>query len=143
MPNFSLGSVDTTVGLTETIGKGESAMSQLLIDLSDDERELVELRASSNGFPNPSAYVADLLRRDCDADCNGVDLETAKVADELRAKASALKARDPAEYDRQVAKMHQMIRDGINSGPAIEMTDAEWDSLWREADERFARGEAP
>jgi hypothetical protein len=143
MPDFSLGSVDTIVELVETSGKGESAMSQLLIDLSDHDRELVELRASSNGFPNPSAYVADLLRRDCDAGCNGVDPETAKVGEELRAKAAAMKASDPAEYDRQVAKIHQMIRDGINSGPAIEMTDVEWDSLWREADERFARGVAP
>ena len=113
-------------------------MTQLLIDLSDDYRKYVEARATDNGFPTPSAYVADLLRRDRDSEEDGPDAYTEEMHARIRANGEALKARDPAEYNRQVAHVHQMIRDGINSGPAVEMTDEDWGDIRQNVRDQLA-----
>lgn len=111
-------------------------MSELKLDLSDVEWASVEVRASEEGYPSPSAYVKDALKQRLTAAEAEDDFDPMA---EVRGRANALKARDPVAHQRAVDKIHRMILDGFNSGPPVVMTPDEWNKLWQRADDEFAR----
>ena len=110
-------------------------MAPRTVELSTNEWAFVEAQVARGVSPSPSEYVAELVRRQ--------QFRTEVMSDDpdydLMGEIRALKERDPAAHDRVVARINQLLVEGENSGPPVEMTPAEWDKLWQEADEAYAR----
>ncbi len=49
--------------------------------------------------------------------------------------------REMDERARQLERLRALVQEGLDSGPAVALTDELWDEIWQEADERLARGE--
>jgi uncharacterized protein YoaH (UPF0181 family) len=116
-------------------------MSALTVKLTGKEREFVEEQVARGVSPSPTDYVTDLVRRQR---VRAEELSDDDESDEeftarMRARWAEAKARDPVAFQKAVDRMNEMILEGIESGPAIEMTPDEWDKLWREADEAAAK----
>ncbi len=82
-------------------------MSQLVIDLSNDELASVEARASEEGYASPSAYVKDVLKRELAED-----------------------EPDPLAEDQERAaleRLGQLVKEGLESGDPIPVTDEFWE----------------
>ena len=110
-------------------------MAPRTVELSTKEWAFVEAQVARGVSPSPSEYVSDLVRRQ--------QFRAEVISDDpnydLMAEIRALKDRDPAAHERVVARLNELLLEGENSGPPVEMTPDEWDKLWQEADEAFAR----
>jgi hypothetical protein len=89
-------------------------MGMLQIDVSDDLRSQLELRAAQGGFGTVEQYAEAVLRESVGADST----------DDRHDGPAHLKLRAPADL---AAK----LREGIDSGPAAAKTDADWDEMRR------------
>ena len=108
------------------------------VELSPNEWAFVEAQVARGASASPSEYVADLVRRQqFRAEVMSEDPDYDFMA-ELRAR----QKRDPAAHKRVVDRINQLLLEGENSGPAVEMTPEEWDKLWQEADAAFAKGKS-
>ena len=111
-------------------------MSALTVELTGKEREFVEEQVARGLSPSPTDFVNDLIRRQRvrEEELSDDDESDEEFAAKMRARWAEAKARDPVAFQKAVDRMNQLILEGIESGPAIEMTPEEWDKLWREAD---------
>jgi uncharacterized protein YoaH (UPF0181 family) len=115
-------------------------MSSLTVKLTGKEREFVEEQVARGVAPSPTEYVNELIRRQQFRTEELSDDESdEEFASKMRARWAEAKAHDPVAFQKAVERMNELIREGIESGPAVEMTPEEWDKLWREADEEAAR----
>ena len=105
------------------------------VELSPKEWAFVEAQVARGVSPSPSEYVADLVRRQQ----SRAEVMSEDPNYDFMAELRALEKSDPAAHKRVVDHINQLLLEGENSGPAIEMTPAEWDKLWQEADEAFAK----
>ena len=83
-------------------------MSRLSIELSDELRAKAESRAAEGGHPSLEAYVHSLLRADTGGhqDFGAPSRQT---------------------FGDDDAVLAAMLREGLASGPAAELTDADWE----------------
>ena len=116
-------------------------MSAITVELTGKEREFVEEQVARGVAPSPTEYVNELICRQQfrAEELSGEDESEEEFASKMRARWAEAKARDPVAFQKAVDRMNELIREGIESGPAVEMTPDEWDKLWREADEEAAR----
>src|SRR5436305_2721220 len=98
-------------------------MSELTVELTGKEREFVEEQVARGVSPSPTEYVNGLIRRQR---FRAEELSDDEESDEefaakMRARWAEAKARDPIAFQKAVDRMHDLIREGIDSGPAVEM----------------------
>ena len=98
----------------------------MTITLPDELRAELEQRAKASGFASVDAYVAYLVVSDDPAD----------ASDDLP---------DPPPGASYVvgsrAELEAKLQEALDSGPATEMTPADWADLRRRVAERLARRE--
>lgn len=116
-------------------------MSAITVELTGEERAFVEEQVARGVSPSPTEYVNELIRRQQvrAEELSDDDESDEEFAARMRARWAEAKARDPVAFQQAVERMNELIREGMESGPAIEMSPDEWDKLWREADEEAAR----
>ncbi len=114
-------------------------MSALTVELTGKEREFVEEQVARGAAPSPTEYVNDLIRRQQTRTEELSEDSDDQITSDLRAQAEAARARDPEGFQEAVERVHQLIRDGINSGRATEMTDADWQRIRRNVRDRLSR----
>jgi Arc/MetJ-type ribon-helix-helix transcriptional regulator len=120
-------------------------MSTITVELTGSERVFVEEQVARGKSPSPSAYINDLIRRQRfrDEEMPDDDITDEELAADMRARGAKAKARDPVAFEQAVKKVHELIREGIESGPAVEMTEADWDSIRKNVRDRLAKPEHP
>jgi uncharacterized protein YoaH (UPF0181 family) len=120
-------------------------MSALTVELTGKEREFVEEQIARGVSPSPTEYVNDLIRRQRfrAEELSDEDESDEEFASKMRARWAAARARDPVAFQKAVERMNELIREGIESGPAVEMTDADWDHIRKNVRDRLARPENP
>jgi hypothetical protein len=99
-------------------------MARLSIELPDDLRRRMEARAAEAGHATVERYVEALVRADVESDEDYGAPAHLMIAgpDDLRSK----------------------IREGLESGPAVEVADQYWDERRRTLRERHApRADGP
>jgi len=91
--------------------------------------------------PSPTEYVNDLIRRQQfrAEEYSDKDISDEEFAAQMRERWAKARARDPVAFQKAVHRMNELIREGIESGPEVEMTPEEWDKLWDEVDEAVAK----
>ena len=102
-------------------------MANLTLNISDDLRSRLLARVAESGHANLEQYVQALLESEADAaenddeDYGAPPHLTVHTVEELEAK----------------------LLEGLASGPATEMTRADWDSIRQEVAGRVARRRGP
>jgi hypothetical protein len=81
-------------------------MSTVQLQIPDDLRSCAETRAAEEGFASLDQYIASLIRAD-------------QSASLTRGAPAELTAGSPQ-------RLHELILDGLSSGPGREITDADW-----------------
>jgi Arc/MetJ-type ribon-helix-helix transcriptional regulator len=116
-------------------------MSALTVELTGREREFVEEQVARGAAPSPTEYVNDLIRRQQfrAEEYSDEDISDEEFAAQVRERWAKAKARDPVAFQKAVDRMNELIREGIESGPAVEMTPDEWEKLWDEVDDALAK----
>jgi uncharacterized protein YoaH (UPF0181 family) len=116
-------------------------MSAITVELTGKEREFVEEQVARGAAPSPTEYVNELIRRQQfrAEELSDEDESDEEFASKMRARWAEAKARDPVAFQKAVERMHELIREGIESGPAVEMTDDDWDQIRRNVRERLSR----
>src|SRR5262245_14774230 len=123
--------------------RGQSPMSALSVELNGKEREFVEEQVARGVSSSPTEYVNELIRRQRfrAEELSDEDESDEDFAARMRARWAEAKARDPIAFQKAVERMHELIREGIESGPAVEMTPEEWEKLRRQVDETLTKQE--
>src|SRR6476646_1578024 len=126
-------------------------MTRLTIELRDEDAAFLADRVAHGEATSPAVFVADLVRTqrimfeevmgmpDHPDDSDQEEEADPTWAADFRARTERAKARDPVAFQQAVERMQQMIREGIESGPAVEMTDADWDRIRKNVRDRLAR----
>jgi antitoxin ParD1/3/4 len=99
-------------------------MPRLTLDLPQDLQSKLQVRAAETGHETVEGYVQALLRSDADASA------AAEVDDNLGAPAHLT-------VDSQ-EQLEAKLLEGLDSGPATEMTAGDWDDIRQEVAARIA-----
>ena len=81
-------------------------MVRLTIEIPEDLRDKARSQATEAGHPSVEAYLRDLLQEAVESGPPGAP---------------------PAQTFRDAAQLESMLRAGVESGPAVELTDADWE----------------
>jgi antitoxin ParD1/3/4 len=106
------------------------------ISLPESLHFAVEHLAARGGFESAAEYIADLVRRD-------VELNPPEPSPPLRQiveEANGRTLTDP-EWERCTRKIESLLIEGLDSGPAVEMTAEDWADMRRRVDGRLVRKE--
>ena len=94
-------------------------MTRISIELTEDLRRKAEARAAEGGHASVEQYIESLVEADAavtdDEDFGAPEHLTVRSQEDLEAK----------------------LREGIESGPEVEMTDEEWAGIRHEVAERI------
>jgi antitoxin ParD1/3/4 len=107
------------------------------ISLPDPLHAAAEHLAARGGFDSTEQYIADLVRRD-------IEQNPPEPSPPLREIVEAASGRTltDAQWERTTRKIESLLMEGLDSGPATEMTAKEWESIRQEVQRRLPRSDA-
>ena len=95
------------------------------ISLPDPLHDAAEAVASRTGFASAAEYIADLVRRGIEQDRRDSELYDKQFGEA------------PDSRIRTKQDIERLLLEGLNSGPAIEMTAEDWAELHRRVETRL------
>ena len=95
------------------------------ISIPDPLHAAAEELASRTGFASTSEYIADLVRRGIEQ-----DRRDSELYDEQFGEGADSRPRTKQDIER-------LMLEGLNSGPAVEMTAEDWAELHRRVETRL------
>ena len=94
------------------------------ISLPEPLHAAAEELASRTGFVSVAEYIEDLVRRGIEQDRQDAELDEKRLGEESESR------------PRTKQDIERLMLEGLNSGPAIEMTAEDWESIRQEVRER-------
>ena len=108
------------------------------ISLPDPLHLAAEEMAARAGFDGVEQYLAELVRRDFEQNPPEPPPPLRRIVEE-----SASRKLTEAEWERYNRRLEALLIEGLESGPATEMTAEDWASIRREVRDRLKRDDAP
>ena len=101
------------------------------ISLPDPLHAAAEHLAARGGFDSTEQYIADLVRRDIEQNPPEPSPPLRQIVEE-----ASVRTLTDAEWDRTTRRVESLVIEGLDSGPATEMTAEDWESMRQEVHER-------
>jgi len=106
------------------------------ISLPDPLQTAAEYLAAKAGFKSTTEYLAELIRRDLEVQQqNDPDFHLRRALTEGGDPASVT----PDALLKRKSEIEALLIEGLDSGPATPMRDADWQDIRREVKERRER----
>jgi antitoxin ParD1/3/4 len=106
------------------------------ISLPESLHAAVEHLAARGGFGSAADYIADLVRRDVEQNPPEPSPPLRQIVEEASGRTLT-----DAEWDRTTRRVESLLIEGLDSGPATEMTAEDWAQLHRRVEARLDRKE--
>ena len=102
------------------------------ISLPEPVHLAAERMAEAAGFTSTEDYIADLVCRDAEENPPEVSPPLRQLVEE-----AACRSLTEAEWERATRRIESLLLEGLDSGPATEMTADDWSALSRRVEARF------
>ena len=102
------------------------------ISLPEPVHLAAERMAEAAGFTSTEDYIADLACRDAEQHPPEVSPPLRQLVEE-----AACRSLTEAEWERATRRIESLLLEGLDSGPATEMTADDWSALSRRVEARF------
>ena len=106
------------------------------ISLPEPVHLAVERLAAQAGFSSAAEYIADLIRQEDDQDAPESSPPLRQIVEEAASR--KLTEDEWGRYDR---RLESLLIEGLESGPATEMTADDWSALHRRVGARLDKAE--
>ena len=102
------------------------------ISLPEPVHLTAERLAAAAGFASAEEYIADLVCRDAEENPPEVSPPLRQLVEE-----AASRTLTDAEWERYTRRLESLLLEGLDSGPATEMTAEDWSALNRRVEARL------
>jgi antitoxin ParD1/3/4 len=106
------------------------------ITLPESLHFAVEHLAARGGFESAADYIAELVRRDVEQNPPEPSAPLRQLVEEANGRILT----EP-EWERCTRKLESLLIEGLDSGPAVEMTAEDWADIRRRVGDRLDRKE--